>query len=137
MATKHLTKNLNRNIDTIHPKKNLNKVFWVLALLLGVLAVTNQQLFIYRSILLQFVITVIFGAVAVFFLLRKTDQGLKFCQYWQGSVVELKKVTWPSKKETMQFTGAVIVMVVVMGLILWTLDSILIRLVAWLLKRGY
>ena len=47
MATKHLTKNLNRNIDTIHPKKNLNKVFWVLALLLGVLAVTNQQLFIY------------------------------------------------------------------------------------------
>ena len=137
--TKHLTKNLNRNrsINSVDPKKKFNIVFWIIALLLGVFAIINQQYFVYRSILLQFLVTVIFGIVAIFLLIKKTQQGLKFSQYWQESVGELKKVSWPSKKETMQTTGAVIIMVVIMGLVLWTVDSILIRLVAWLLRRGY
>jgi len=137
--TKHLIKNLNRNrsSDSVVPKKKINVVFWIVALLLGVFAIINQQYVVYRSILLQFLVTVIFGIIAIFLLIRKTQQGLKFSQYWQESVGELKKVSWPSKKETMQTTGAVIIMVVIMGLVLWTVDSILIRLVAWLLRRGY
>ncbi|MGD0466265.1 MAG: preprotein translocase subunit SecE [Gammaproteobacteria bacterium] len=137
--TKHLIKNLNRNrsSDSVVPKKKFNVVFWIVALLLGVFAIINQQYVVYRSILLQFLVTVIFGIIAIFLLIRKTQQGLKFSQYWQESVGELKKVSWPSKKETMQTTGAVIIMVVIMGLVLWTVDSILIRLVAWLLRRGY
>jgi preprotein translocase subunit SecE len=137
--TKHLIKNLNRNrsSDSVVPKKKMNVVFWIVALLLGVFAIINQQYVVYRSILLQFLVTVIFGIIAIFLLIRKTQQGLKFSQYWQESVGELKKVSWPSKKETMQTTGAVIIMVVIMGLVLWTVDSILIRLVAWLLRRGY
>jgi len=135
--TKHLIKNLNRNSDNVDPKKKINMVFWALALLLGILAVVNQQCFTYRSILLQFLITVFFGTIAIFLSLKKTEQGLRFCQYWLEAIVELKKVSWPSKKETMQTTGAVVIMVVIMGLVLWTVDSVLIRLVAWLLRRGY
>ena len=135
--TKHLIKNLNRNSDNVDPKKKINMVFWALALLLGILAVINQQCFTYRSILLQFLITVFFGTIAIFLSLKKTEQGLRFCQYWLEAIVELKKVSWPSKKETMQTTGAVVIMVVIMGLVLWTVDSVLIRLVAWLLRRGY
>ena len=135
--TKHLIKNLNRNSDNVDPKKKINMVFWALALLLGILAVVNQQCFTYRSILLQFLITVFFGIIAIFLSLKKTEQGLRFCQYWLEAIVELKKVSWPSKKETMQTTGAVVIMVVIMGLVLWTVDSVLIRLVAWLLRRGY
>ena len=135
--TKNLIKNLNRNSDNVDPKKKINMVFWALALLLGILAVINQQCFTYRSILLQFLITVFFGTIAIFLSLKKTEQGLRFCQYWLEAIVELKKVSWPSKKETMQTTGAVVIMVVIMGLVLWTVDSVLIRLVAWLLRRGY
>lgn len=87
------------------------------------------------NILMQFLIIGLVVITTIFLLLKKTDRGVKFCQYWQDSVGELKKVTWPNKKETMQITGAVIVMVMIMGLILWTVDSILIRLVAYLLSR--
>ena len=133
--TKHLAKTINRDNENGYQKK-INIALWVLVLALVVCAIINQQYLSYSSILLQFIVTIIFAGIAVFLLFKKTQEGLRFYQYWKESVVALKKVTWPNKKETMQTTGAVVIMVIVMGLMLWTVDSILIRLVAWLLKRG-
>lgn len=120
----------------IYQSKKNNIILWILAIALGSFSVINQQCIEYSHIFLQFIITVILMVVAIFLLLQKTTQGLRFSKYWLESVAELKKVTWPNKKETMQTTFAVVAMVVIMGLILWTVDSILIRLVAWLLQRG-
>ena len=116
-------------------KKN-NIVLWGAGLALGVAAIINQQYISYHSLLLQFIVTVTLIGLAFFLILKKTKQGSQFCHYWHESVVELKKVTWPNKKETMQTTMAVLGMVIIMGIILWTVDSILIRVVAWLIKRG-
>ena len=127
--TKHLAKTINRDNENGYQKK-INIALWVLVLALVVCAIINQQYLSYSSILLQFIVTIIFAGIAVFLLFKKTQEGLRFYQYWKESVVELKKVTWPNKKETMQTTGAVVIMVIVMGLMLWTVDSILIRLVA-------
>lgn len=109
---------------------------WLLFVCLSVLSIVNQQYFLYDSILLQFLVTGCTVAVSLYLLLRKTEYGLRFSEYWCSAVAELKKVTWPSKKETMQTAAAVVVMVIIMGLVLWTVDSVLIRLVAWLLKKG-
>lgn len=116
-------------------KKN-NIILWILAIALASFSVINQQYIQYNYIFLQFIITVVLMGLAFFLSLKKTRQGVRFSNYWLDSVAELKKVTWPNKKETMHITFAVVAMVVVMGLILWTVDSILIRLVAWLLQRG-
>lgn len=43
--------------------------------------------------------------------------------------VEAKKVTWPERKETMQATMMVFVMVIVIALFLWLVDSGLSALV--------
>lgn len=117
-------------------RKYSSIMVWLLIIFLGVFTILNQQYFLYKSILLQFLITFIAVAILIYLLIKKTDHGLRFCEYWCGSVVELKKVTWPKKKETMQTAAAVVIMVIIMGLVLWTVDSILIRLVAWLLKKG-
>ena len=116
-------------------KKN-NIALWVLSVLLGGFAIINQQAIEYNHIFLQFIITVTLTLIAIFLLLKKTTQGSRFSKYWVEAVSELKKVTWPNRKETMQTTFVVVIMVIVMGLILWTVDAILIRLVAWLLQRG-
>lgn len=125
---------------TKHYKKDNSKLrnfmIWLLILLLGVFSIFNQQFVVYNSMLLQFLITCVGVFIGIYLFFKKTEQGLIFCEYWCGSVSELKKVTWPNKKETMQTTAAVIIMVIIMGLVLWTVDSILIRLVAWLLRRG-
>ena len=47
-------------------------------------------------------------------------------------VQEVRHMVWPTRQETIQTTLAVLGMVVVMGVLLWTADFILLRTVAWL-----
>ena len=43
----------------------------------------------------------------------------------QGSRIELRKVVWPTRQETLQTTLVVFVAVFVMGIFFWLLDMIL------------
>lgn len=61
-----------------------------------------------------------------------TSQGRKGVQFLTEARIELRKVVWPSKQETGQATLLVLVMVVISSLFFWAIDSILLRLVAWL-----
>ncbi len=45
--------------------------------------------------------------------------------------VEARKVTWPDRRETLQATLMVVVMVVFIALFLWLTDSIL----SWLVQK--
>jgi preprotein translocase subunit SecE len=56
--------------------------------------------------------------------------------YWQDSLVELRKVVWPTKQETIHSTIAVLAMVFIMGLVLWSIDAVLVRVVAWVIRQG-
>ena len=47
---------------------------------------------------------------------------------------ELKKVTWPSRKDTYGSTVVVIGLVLVVGVYLWLVDSVLSALIRYLLK---
>ncbi|VAV82449.1 Protein translocase subunit SecE [hydrothermal vent metagenome] len=49
--------------------------------------------------------------------------------YFQEAKVELKKVTWPSKPQTMQLTWVVIVMVVISAIFFGVVDFVLSGLV--------
>ncbi|MDQ6950974.1 MAG: preprotein translocase subunit SecE [Mariprofundales bacterium] len=46
-------------------------------------------------------------------------------KYYREVQVEAKKVVWPERKETMQSTILVVVMVLVVSLFLWMVDSAL------------
>lgn len=95
-------------------------------------AVGGNYHFATQPLLLRVVATLVLIALAVFFAV-KTSLGKKGWLLWQESLIEVRKIVWPTKKETLQATLGVFVMVLVMGLVLWTVDSILIRAVAWVL----
>jgi preprotein translocase subunit SecE len=61
----------------------------------------------------------------------QTVQGRQFQSFAKDARVELRKVVWPTRKETVQFTAGVVVMVVVMALALWLIDSALLWIVKW------
>ncbi len=63
-------------------------------------------------------------------------QGKTFWSFVQGSRVELRKVVWPNRQETMQLTIVVFVMVVVLALFFWGLDTLLALLTRYLTGRG-
>lgn len=48
------------------------------------------------------------------------------------SIAELKKVTWPPKKDTMKASYAVIVFVIILGIFLGIVDLVLAKLVNWM-----
>jgi preprotein translocase subunit SecE len=55
----------------------------------------------------------------------QSAQGRTFAQFVQGSRIELRKVVWPTRQETMQTTLVVVVAILVMGIFFWLLDMLL------------
>lgn len=101
-----------------------------LALLVGG-ALLGYYYLAQQSILLSTVGYLLIG-VAAFAVAARTSKGQAFWGYWRESVQEVRKMVWPTRQETLQTTLAVLTMVFVMGLLLWTADFILLRSVAWL-----
>ncbi|HEU4623261.1 MAG TPA: preprotein translocase subunit SecE [Steroidobacteraceae bacterium] len=63
-------------------------------------------------------------------------QGKTFWSFVQASRIELRKVVWPNRQETVQVTIVVFVMVIVLALFFWGLDSLLGLLTRWLTGYG-
>lgn len=67
----------------------------------------------------------------------QTAQGHRFLGFAKGTRMELRKVVWPSRHETVQTTLLVLVMVIITALILWGIDSCLMWAVSLLAgQRG-
>ena len=58
-----------------------------------------------------------------------SEPGRRTVAFAHESYNEVKRVVWPTRKETLQMTGIVFAFVAVMGLFLWVLD----KLVEWML----
>ena len=58
-----------------------------------------------------------------------SEPGRRTIAFAHESYNEVKRVVWPTRKETLQMTGIVFAFVAIMGLFLWVLD----KLVQWLL----
>jgi preprotein translocase subunit SecE len=54
-----------------------------------------------------------------------SEPGRQFAVFAGESLDEVKKVVWPTRKETMQTTAAVFAFVVVMAVFLWLTDKTL------------
>jgi preprotein translocase subunit SecE len=68
------------------------------------------------------VVVSIAAAIGVFF---STVQGQGLWRFIQSSRVELRKVIWPNRQETVQTAVAVIIFTIVMALFFWVLDKFL------------
>ena len=65
------------------------------------------------------------GVAAGVALAWMSAPGREFVVFAREAVIEVKKVVWPTRKETMQTTGAVFAFVVVMAFYLWVSDKTL------------
>jgi preprotein translocase subunit SecE len=63
-------------------------------------------------------------------------QGKELWGFVQSSRIELRKVVWPNRQETMQVTLIVFFMIIVLGFFFWGVDTLLALLTKWLTGRG-
>ncbi len=76
------------------------------------------------------------GAGAGIALAYQTALGKSLWGYVVGSRIELRKVVWPTRQESLQATLMIAVVVLIMALMLWGLDSLLLWGVETLTGRG-
>jgi len=60
-------------------------------------------------------------------------------QLWRFAIdarMEVRKVVWPTRQETMQTTLIVMVMVLLLGILLWLFDMVLMGILRFLTGQG-
>src|SRR5438045_9527309 len=71
------------------------------------------------------ILAVIAGVLAGAAVAWFSEPGRQFAVFAGEAVTEVKKVVWPTRKETLQTTAAVFAFVVVMAILLWISDKTL------------
>jgi len=54
-----------------------------------------------------------------------SDPGKRFVRFTRDSSEEMRKMVWPSRKETLQVTGLVLAFVTLVAIFLWIIDALL------------
>ena len=88
-----------------------------------------------ESILLR-VAGVLAGVVMAAVLAMLTDKGRELWRFIQGSRIELRKVIWPTRQETLQTTLTVFVFVLILSIFFWGLDFFLLWATRLLTGQG-
>jgi preprotein translocase subunit SecE len=73
------------------------------------------------------------GAAAI---ALQTAPGRALWEFIADARMEVRKVVWPTRQETIQTTLIVMAMVVVVGLVLWLFDTILMGILRLLTGQG-
>ena len=94
----------------------------VLILLVGIV---SYYYLIQISILFR-VLIILASVVISLVIFFQTLRGKTLWEFFQGSRVEIKKVIWPTRQETLQTTLTVFVFVLIMGIFFWLLDFLLL-----------
>ena len=71
------------------------------------------------------VIGLLIGVGVAAFIASLSEPGRNIISFGRGAITEIRKVIWPTRKETTHTTIMVLVMVIIIGIILWIFDSLL------------
>lgn len=111
--------------------KLADKLLWGLAFTLVVASIGANYYFIQYPLSIRMLGLFVCAGIAIALALRTTI-GQNVWLLCLGSIQEVRKIHWPTRQETVQTTLAVLAMVCVMGILLWTADFALLRAVKWL-----
>ena len=114
----------------------LDYLKWVISVALLVAGIIGNYYYSAVSMPIRVAAWLVILAVAGF-VASKTQVGKWVVEFFRDSRLEMRKVVWPTREETMQSTIVVAVMVVVLSILLWGMDSVLVWLIGWLTgQRG-
>jgi preprotein translocase subunit SecE len=108
---------------------------WVLSVGLLGAAIVGFYVYAEQSLLLRVVVLLAVAAISVA-IAYQTEKGRLAWGFLRDARTEVRKVVWPTRRETGQTTLIVIVVVALVALILWVFDGLLTYLVRLLLGTG-
>ncbi|GJM06101.1 MAG: protein translocase subunit SecE [marine bacterium B5-7] len=113
---------MNTNVETTGG--TLDTIKLGLALLIAIAALVGFYFFADQSLLYRVLGLLTAAGISVAIALQ-TEKGRHTWGYFQDAQIEVRKVVWPTRQETVQTTLIVIIMVILVAIILWLLDMFL------------
>ena len=113
----------------------MNTLKWSIVFVLIAVGVIGNYHFAEQSALIRVIGLAVLAMVAIAIALQ-TDKGKQFWRFALDSKNELRKVVWPTRQETVQTTALVLAVVGIVGLILWGVDTLLLKIIALLTGYG-
>jgi preprotein translocase subunit SecE len=112
-----------------------DKIKWIVAALLVVGALAGFYWFEQYSLLIR-VPALLAAAIICVVIVVQTTAGRQLVGFFRESQIEVRKVVWPTGKETTQTTLVVMALVVAVAVFLWLLDMFLLWSVKLLTGQG-
>jgi preprotein translocase subunit SecE len=119
------------NAETPDSSNAANMFKWLVTIVLLAVAVVGNSLYgndVSVVIRTAGVMVLILSALGI---AATTTKGKAAISFARESRLEVRKVVWPTRQETMQTTLIVLAVSVVMALVLWGIDGIMVRLIAF------
>ena len=113
----------------------MDKFKLLVAIAVIVAAISGFYYYADASLLLRVLALLVALGVATTVILQ-TSIGQQAWGFVGDARTEVRKVVWPTRKETVQTTLIVMVMVFVVAIMLWMFDMLLTWAVKWLMGQG-
>lgn len=124
---------IGKGVSQITESNSMNKLKIILAL--AVLAAGIYGYYALPDLMggevspLATVAVLLVSIVASLGIVATSESGQTLIEFSKGSQIELRKMVWPTKQETMQTTMIVMVMVVIVALFLWLIDIAVFKVI--------
>ena len=113
----------------------IDKIKLVLSALLLAAGIAGFYLLADKALVLR-ILAILAGVAAALAALWTAPQGQAALGFLSESVAEAKRVVWPTRKETIQTTIAVFILVAVVAAFLAVVDIGFAYMVQWLMGRS-
>jgi len=122
------------NMNSLSENKSKDILSWLAVVLLTAAAFFCTYYYTFSGPI-QSIVWLGWFLLSLFFAYL-TTVGKRVYQFAQESKIELLKVVWPTRQETIQTTTIVIIMVTLTGFILWGVDSVMMWAIAKITHLG-
>jgi preprotein translocase subunit SecE len=110
-----------KNAD--NQKQGLVKLNGVLSLAILIASIALFYLEPLTQVALYKVLILLVGVVVAAFVFTQSSQGERFTHFAKETRIELRKVVWPTREETLKTTGMIMVAVVIVSIFLMIVDA--------------
>jgi preprotein translocase subunit SecE len=124
------------NIKTSAQTTDKRDMFkWLIVVLLVGSGIVSFYYFDEQSVLIRVVSLLVIAVIAAW-VASRTERGKYTLDFIHESHIEVRRVVWPTRQETIQMTSVVLFMVVLLALVVWVLDGVLMWVLRLLTGHG-
>ena len=110
-----------KEIENLKSVSDKWKTYLAIAIVLASLYLYYSNPLAFNTLTKVLITLFLFGIAVTVFI--KSSQGDRFVHFLKETRIELRKVVWPTRQETIKTTGIIMIAVIVVAIFLWIIDA--------------